>query len=235
MKIGLLSSAALTPGNIVGTLVLGVASYILYEVVRFLLHVRYASNTYRDLPGPEGSHWLYGHLQQLPKTSHERLEYGLKITRQFPRYFRFWMGPRANILLNHPETIKMILKTAEPKPIGFGGFYRHALPWLGPGLLIAGGKQWARSRRLLTPAFHFDVLRPYMDIYNEAAEELLNNIGVCAGKGESFETFGVVSACSLDIILRCAFSYRTNCQNLRERHPYVTAVKELTETWVERC
>ena len=57
----------------------------------------------------------------------------------------------------------------DPKPIGFGGAYRHALPWLGEGLLIAGGKRWARSRRLLTPAFHFDILKPYIGVYKECA------------------------------------------------------------------
>ncbi|XP_060068942.1 cytochrome P450 4A25-like [Ylistrum balloti] len=231
MKTSLLSSPAMTVWNIVGTIALGLFIYIVYEVIRFLLHVRYVCKTYRDLPGPDGTHWLYGHLHQLPKTSHERIEYGMKNTIKFPRFYRFWSGPRANIVLNHPETIKVVIKTAEPKPTGFGGSYRHALPWLGPGLLIAGGKKWARARRLLTPAFHFDVLRPYMDIYNEAAEELLKNIDLCAEKGESFETFNVVSACTLDIILRCAFSYRTNCQNLGESHPYVTAVKELAEAW----
>lgn len=62
---------------------------------------------------------------------------------------------------------------AEPKPTGFMGIYRFGLPWLGEGLLIAGGKKWARSRRLLTPAFHFDILKPYMAVYNDAADTLV--------------------------------------------------------------
>ena len=43
----------------------------------------------------------------------------------------------------------------------------------GRGLLFADGKRWARNRRLLTPAFHFDVLKPYVDIYNECADKLI--------------------------------------------------------------
>ena len=45
--------------------------------------------------------------------------------------------------------------------------------FLGYGLLTAGGNQWARNRRLLTPAFHFDVLKPYVHIYNEAGDNLV--------------------------------------------------------------
>lgn len=43
----------------------------------------------------------------------------------------------------------------------------------GDGLLISGGKKWERNRRLLTPAFHFDILRPYVQIYNDVAEVFL--------------------------------------------------------------
>ena len=60
------------------------------------------------------------------------------------------------------------------KPTGFGdASYNFIHPWLGEGLLLAGGKKWSRNRRLLTPAFHFDILKPYMDIYNKEVEILL--------------------------------------------------------------
>ena len=61
----------------------------------------------------------------------------------------------------------------EPKPLGFSGVYRLGLPWLGEGLLLTGGKKWARSRRLLTPAFHFEILKPYITIYNTATDVLI--------------------------------------------------------------
>ena len=43
----------------------------------------------------------------------------------------------------------------------------------GYGLLLSKGPQWHRNRKLLTPAFHFDVLKPYMQVYNEAADILI--------------------------------------------------------------
>lgn len=43
----------------------------------------------------------------------------------------------------------------------------------GEGLLLSSGEKWFRNRRLLTPAFHFDVLKPYVKIYNEAATILI--------------------------------------------------------------
>ena len=54
----------------------------------------------------------------------------------------------------------------------------HVLPHFcsGHGLLTASGNQWARNRRLLTPAFHFDVLKPYVHIYNEAGDNLVVSV-----------------------------------------------------------
>nr|KAG5710944.1 hypothetical protein BaRGS_013678 [Batillaria attramentaria] len=50
--------------------------------------------------------------------------------------------------------------TSGPKPWN----YDLMAPWLGRGLLVSGGAKWARSRRLLTPAFHFDILKPYVAV-----------------------------------------------------------------------
>lgn len=65
MMAGMLTSTVFTPGNVVGTLVLGMVIYVLYEVIRFLLHVRYMSKVLRDLPGPGNVHWLYGNTFQV--------------------------------------------------------------------------------------------------------------------------------------------------------------------------
>ena len=39
----------------------------------------------------------------------------------------------------------------------------------GDGLLISEGKKWARNRRLLTPSFHFDILKPYQEVFSNCA------------------------------------------------------------------
>ena len=84
--------------------------------------------------------------------------------------------------------------------------------WLiGKGLLIANGKRWARARRLLTPAFHFDILRPYIKVYNDAARVLVNQWRETP-EGEAFDVYHSISLFTLDVMLRCACSFESNCQ-----------------------
>lgn len=43
----------------------------------------------------------------------------------------------------------------------------------GDGLITSNGEKWHRNRRLLTPVFHFAVLKPYCKIYNHSADKLV--------------------------------------------------------------
>ncbi|ESP03555.1 hypothetical protein LOTGIDRAFT_237658 [Lottia gigantea] len=209
--------------------------YLVYKLIlglkRFIENFKF----FNQLPGETDFHWIWGNLHKLSRNTEERMAYVKELLKKYPRFYRTWLTPFKPVInLSHPETVKVLLKTSEPKPRGFGASYEFALPWLGDGLLLAGGKRWARSRRLLTPAFHFDILKPYVTIYNEAADILIEKIDKFAENGESFEIFSLISQCTLDVILRCAMSYKGDIQRKGETHPYNQAVNELSELWFDR-
>ena len=83
----------------------------------------------------------------------------------------------SNIVILHSLRDTVVLMLIEDKT---EQIYRLFVPWLGRGLLIANGEKWFRSRRLLTPAFHFGVLKPYVQVYNECVQTLIVSVCVCA-------------------------------------------------------
>ncbi|XP_048238893.1 leukotriene-B4 omega-hydroxylase 3-like isoform X1 [Haliotis rufescens] len=204
------------------------------RLMQGIIRYRRMFKFYNSLPGEPDFHWIWGNLHKVRgKATEVRMEYMDGLMRKHKYFYRLWQGAfRPLIMCCHPDSVKLLLKTSEPKPMA--GAYQFAVPWLGEGLLIASGQRWARSRRLLTPAFHFDILKPYMEVYNKAADILLGKIARYEEKGESFEVFGHISLCTLDVILKCAMSFDDNIQMKGESHPYVVAVNELSEMWFER-
>ena len=55
-----------------------------------------------------------------------------ELTEQFPYVFHLLTTPyRATVMVNHPDTVKILMKSSEPKDTQFAGGYRHMKPWVG--------------------------------------------------------------------------------------------------------
>ena len=146
----------------------------------------------------------------------------MKVTRTYLGPFKILVG------LHDHDVIRQVLK--EPKAPVTHQFFS---PWLGDGLVIApDALKWSRNRRLLTPAFHFEVLKPYVAIYNASLEPVLAKWSDSVERNEPVLAFASMRLLTLDIILQCAFSYKSDCQNVTPH--YVKCVYELLELCSDR-
>ncbi|XP_048743248.2 ultra-long-chain fatty acid omega-hydroxylase-like isoform X2 [Ostrea edulis] len=215
----------------------GVVAILFYILLRLTLaYMNYLTwaHYYKDLPGDPCPSKLLGHLLMYPGPNEKGLKFQMERCDKYPMFHLLWISFRPVLIVHHPDTVKVLLKSVEPKPRQMGTVYIMGLDWLGEGLLIANGEKWARNRRLLTPAFHFDILQSYIALKNKAAIVLSDKIDKQVEAGRSFELFSYVGLASLDIILQCAFSYNSNCQQIGDTHPYVHAVNLLSDIWVAR-
>ncbi|XP_052241444.1 ultra-long-chain fatty acid omega-hydroxylase-like isoform X4 [Dreissena polymorpha] len=219
------------------SVLIGLFLIALYNAICFYRYVKRMERAFSGVKIPE-THWLLGCFPYFPKDPTKRIHHFIDLCNKnvCEDGFAFLWGffRRPIVIACSPEAMGQICKSNAPKARGLVGVYRLIEPWLGEGLLVANGKRWARNRRLLTPAFHFDILKPYTKVFNRSADVLVAKLSKKAETKESFEVFQNVLLCTLEIILKCAFSYEKDVQHAGETDPYVKAVNRITDTLIVR-
>ncbi|XP_048473834.1 ultra-long-chain fatty acid omega-hydroxylase isoform X1 [Rhincodon typus] len=236
----LLDQVALGRGSIRAYLWCFVIALVLTAIVKGALHAFDLLRHFRDntrrlrcFESPPRRSWLMGHLGMI-NPDEEGMRKMAELVSTFPHTMKTWLGPAIPlILLFHPSYIKPVLLASAPIAPKDKLFYGFLRPWLGDGLLISKGERWARHRRLLTPAFHFDILKPYVKIFNQSASILHEKWDRLISEGvTSLEMFEHISLMTLDSLLKCTFSYDSNCQ--LKSSDYIAAIYELSTLVVKR-
>ncbi|XP_066482547.1 cytochrome P450 4B1-like [Tiliqua scincoides] len=154
-------------------------------------------------------------------------------TEKYPHSHQLWYGGfLGGLSVNYPEHAKTVLSRGDSKP---SIIYNFLIPWIGRGLLVLNGPKWQQHRKLLTPGFHYEVLQPYLALMVESVTVMLDKWEKLVPKGttSSLELFEPVSLMTLDSIMKCSFSYHSNCQTDRE-NSYINTVLDLTLKFYQR-
>nr|XP_033772207.1 cytochrome P450 4B1-like isoform X2 [Geotrypetes seraphini] len=147
----------------------------------------------------------------------------LSWAKKYPYGFPIWFGNFLPILfITHPDYAKTVFGRADPK----AWVYKFLEPWIGQGLLLLSGQKWFQHRRMLTSAFHYDVLKPYVKLMSDSTKIMLDKWEKFANEDKSVELFQYVSLMTLDSIMKCAFSCNSNCQNESDS-AYIKAIFDL--------
>uniref|UniRef100_A0A8C3HAY9 Cytochrome P450 4B1 n=1 Tax=Chrysemys picta bellii TaxID=8478 RepID=A0A8C3HAY9_CHRPI len=183
--------------------------YVLLKAIQLYRKRQQLLKAFESFPGPP-SHWLYGHSSQVGKDVGWRIKQVAVLGKKVPHAYPRWIGGfMAFLIVNHPDYAKTVF--------GHGGTV------IG-GLLILHGPKWFQHRRLLTPGFHYDVLKPYVSLMAESTKVMLDKWERLITLDKSVELFDHVSLMTLDSIMKCAFSCHSNCQT----DNYIKAVYDLT-------
>ncbi|XP_078593023.1 leukotriene-B4 omega-hydroxylase 3-like [Branchiostoma floridae x Branchiostoma japonicum] len=182
-------------------------------------------------PVPPGAHWLLGHLVFLSQGDRHIQEITSEWFRQYQHGYIFRHGAAmGRLVVTNPDDVRAVLMRTDQKLEIFYGMLR---PWLGDGLLLSSGPKWFRNRRLLTPGFHFEILKPYVKLFSESTNVMLNNWKDLK-PGSSIDVFHHTSLMTLDSMLKCTLSQNTNCQT-RKTNDYLSSIHELAELAIQRA
>lgn len=156
------------------------------------------------------------------------------LVRTYEHSCSWFIGPFYHIVrLFHPDYVKPLLMAPASITVKDELIYGHLRPWLGQSLLLSNGEEWSRKRRLLSPAFHFDILKNYVAKFNTSTNTMHNKWrNLLAGGRANIEMFDHVTLMTLDSLLKCAFSYNSNCQ--QSTSEYVSAIVELSDLIIDR-
>ncbi|GLD63362.1 docosahexaenoic acid omega-hydroxylase CYP4F3-like protein [Lates japonicus] len=215
---------------VVGT---GLTAVVAAWTVRLL--VRHAWYTHRlsCFSKPHADYWLIGHLGQMQSTEEGLLQVD-ELVQTHKHSCSWFLGPFYHLVrVFHPDFVKPLLMAPASITVKDELIYDHLRPWLGQSLLISNGEVWSRKRRLLTPAFHFDILKNYVAMFNSSANTMHDKWRRLVAEGRTnIEMFDHVTLMTLDCLLKCAFSYNSNCQESTSE--YVSAIVQLSDLIIDR-
>lgn len=176
-----------------------------------------------EIQGPT-SMPLIGNLHQFRLNPDEFFEQaqgvGYMFKEQPDRICRIWLGPLPFVLLYGAEECEAILSSNKMLTKLF--HYRFLSPWIGDGLLTSKPDKWRPRRKLLTPTFHYDILKDFVQVYNRHAKTLVSKFDALAEKVQFEDIFHTVTLCTLDIICESALGVNIDAQ--RTHTDYLDAV-----------
>lgn len=166
---------------------------------------------------------LFGHALEMRQTG--SLDKVVSWAHQFPCAHQLWFGPFLGFLnIYDPDYAKAVYSRGDPKA---PDVYDYFLQWIGKGLLVLQGPKWFQHRKLLTPGFHYDVLKPYVTVFADSTRAMLDKWEKKACEDKSFDIFCDVGHMALDSLMKCTFGKGDSGLGHRDSSYYL-AVQDLT-------
>ncbi|XP_072761631.1 cytochrome P450 4C1-like [Anoplolepis gracilipes] len=129
------------------------------------------------IPGPPGLPIL-GNVLQGIVSREEHMKLLFKLTDNYYPIFKVWGIFIPVVSIRHPDDLETILSNMKHIEKSLGYDMLH--PWLGRGLLTSTDAKWQARRKILTPAFHFNILNQFVNILIEEGDcmtKSLKNVG----------------------------------------------------------
>ncbi|KAL1490374.1 hypothetical protein ABEB36_013083 [Hypothenemus hampei] len=110
--------------------------------------------------------------------------------------------------------------------------YDYLDNWLNGGILISAGIKWKKSRKILTPAFHFAILEQFSDTFDECSTVLIDVLSKEVDKTE-VDVCPIAMNFTLDVICQTSLGVRLDIQKNSQKE-YLQAVAFMGSLIMER-
>lgn len=124
-------------------------------------------------------------------------------------------------MVKDPKIVEQVLSNSS-KYLNKNRLYYLLKPWLGDGLLLSQGKKWFSRRKIITPAFHFSILKQFVEVFDRQSSILVGILNEHSN-GQMLNIQPFITRMALDVVCETAMGVRINAQTDRN-HQYVQAV-----------
>nr|ADE05575.1 cytochrome P450 4M1 [Manduca sexta] len=207
------------------------AIIVILCVIHIIFNYNASARLLRRIPGPP-DRFIVGNSPELLLSSVELMKLPRKYAERWAKsgICRFWTFPWAAVMIYDPKDIEIVLsgmKHHEKSVI-----YKFLSPWLGDGLLVSAGEKWQHRRKILTPAFHFNILRQFSVILEENSQRLVERLEKTVG--QPIDVTPILSEFTLNSICETAMGTQLNKETTGAGKAYKDAIYELGQILVQR-
>ena len=214
-------------------LMLVLLTFLIGAVLIFLFWF-YKIRSKVNIPVNPGGHWLLGHLGCFMS---------IKDPDNFePKFFEL-TDPKygdvghlkflhvTNLTLNTAAVAENLLKSN----VNINKTWQYDLfaDWMKGSVLILPGAKWQRRRKLLTPAFHFNILESFIEVMRHSSIRLSEKLLAMAQEGpvEVLVT-PLLNVTTFNTLVETSFGYDSDA--FEQEHEVFTAFSKILVTFVER-
>ncbi|XP_061385960.1 cytochrome P450 4C1-like [Danaus plexippus] len=209
------------------TIILIIVLFICF--IHLALNYNSTARLMRKIPGPKET-FIFGHALKIMVSPVELFALGRQWSSTFKDIYRFYAFPVASVNIYNPEDVETI--TSNMKYHEKSLIYKFLEPWLKEGLLISNGTKWQHRRKVLTSAFHFDVLKKYFDSIDGNSQRLVRVLQQT--NGQSVDVVPILSEYTLNTICESAMGTALSDESSSEGKMYKTSIYQMGHTLFQR-
>ncbi|KAK9295402.1 hypothetical protein QLX08_010289 [Tetragonisca angustula] len=203
--------------------------FLLASLHYVILHYRRFGRLIDLLPGPQAFP-IFGSIYRFQVSSNDLWMLLKQMNIQYYPIYKIWSFWSALVQIQHPDDLETLL--GNPRFTQKSYVYKLLEPWFSTGLLTSSGRKWQTRRKILTSAFHFNVLQQFVDIFTEEGERLIKSLKSEEGVVVK-DLMQLISEHTLNII--CETAMGTSLKDKGEfQYKYRKAVNDMGEIFAYR-